>query len=702
MKILNLKLRNLKLRNLKLRDLKLRDLFLGVCLSVCGTAIAQPHLGYHSDNYAGIHNITFQPADIVDSRYLVDINLVGFQFAAGNDYLAMNSNALREAGSFGASNFKQKYITENLNGRAKNVYLATNMLLPSFMISLGKNSFAFQSNFHNAVNVEGVSEKLAYMSYRELKTPELWKTPYDNQNLAIQAMGWVDYGLSYGREVYNKGQHYIKAAGTVKLLQGLYSAQLYSKNANVVFKNADTLDINNTDFSYGRSSNFEKNVNGYTYDFVGKAAIGGDIGVVYEWRKTPETYTYSMDGRDDLPYDDRNKYKLKVGAAVCNIGAIPFTRSTSSGSFYANKKNVSINDFSVSSVGKLDSAFNTDFVSKKDQGSTYQQSLPLAVNLSADYNIWKGLYLNAAASLSPQKELEIAKTHSINNYSLTARYEMKWFSAWLPISYDALQNFHVGLGMRAGPLTIGLNDITPFITEKKMYDIGFYTMLRIPIYKNHKRDQDGDKVSDKLDKCPKEPGLLANKGCPETKPTDNKGGDKDGDGVLDKDDKCPDEKGLAVLKGCPDGDKDDDGILDFDDKCPDVKGFADTEGCPHLEQEEIEMINTAFKNLGFKRTSDEITPESYISLDKLAELMVKKPNYILEINGHTDNAGSPVGNMALSVRRAEAVKKYLVSKNIKEDRITTHGYGITRPLNDNKTEEERAKNRRVELIIKSR
>ncbi len=797
--------------------MNLRKFLLGGLTLLCGTAIAQPHLGYHSDNYAGIHNITFQPADIVDSRYLVDINLVGLQLNAGNDFLSLNSKALSNFDNFSKPDFQKTYVSENLNGKAKNIYLNSNILLPSFMISLGKHSFAFQSNFHNGINVEGVSEGVANAAYHELKDRNTWGKAYDNKNFSVQAMGWLDYGLSYGREVYNKGQHYVKAAGTIKLLQGVYSAQLYSKNANVKFINDDTLDINNTDFSYGHSFNFEKNndgveknVNNLISQFIGKPAIGGDIGVVYEFRRKPENFTYSMDGKDDWQYQDRNKYILKFGAAVCNIGAIPFTRGGNSASFYADKKGLPFDDFTVGSIGRLDTVFKNKFASKNDGGTTYEQSLPLLINLSADYNIWKGFYVNATASLSPGKEQDVAKLRRVNSYSLTPRFEHKWFSIWAPLSYDALDNLHVGAGVRLGPLTVGVNDITPWLGEKKVYDAGIYTMLRIPIFKDHLRDRDGDKISNRKDKCPKEAGLASNGGCPEVKPTD-----KDGDGVMDKDDKCPDVKGLVALNGCPDGDKDGDTVLDLDDKCPDVaglvdlagcpdgdkdgdgisdrkdkcpdvkgvaalegcpdtdkdgdgvvdrmdkcpdvkglevlqgcpdtdkdsdgindlldkcptvkglkelngcpdgdrdgdgimnlvdkcpdvKGFPETQGCPRLETQEVKELAEAFENLKFKKASPEITGESYASLYKLANIMTKKPNYILEVKGHTDNTGTKTGNLTLSRSRAEAVKKYLVSKGVKAERITTEGFGDTQPLNDNKTEAERAQNRRVELIL---
>ncbi len=79
--------------------------------------------------------------------------------------------------------------------------------------------------------------------------------------------------------------------------------------------------------------------------------------------------------------------------------------------------------------------------------------------------------------------------------------------------------------------------------------------------------------------------------------------------------------------------------------------------------------------------------------------MKKNPNYTLEIEGHTDNTGDAAKNMDLSQRRANTIKKYLVTKGIDEKRLTAQGFGDTRPLVPNDSEENKAKNRRVEFKV---
>ena len=76
-----------------------------------------------------------------------------------------------------------------------------------------------------------------------------------------------------------------------------------------------------------------------------------------------------------------------------------------------------------------------------------------------------------------------------------------------------------------------------------------------------------------------------------------------------------------------------------------------------------------------------------------------KKNLVIEIGGHTDNVGSVETNMALSQKRADAVKRYLVSKGVSSSQVKTKGYGDTQPVAYNDTDEGRQKNRRTQVII---
>jgi len=105
------------------------------------------------------------------------------------------------------------------------------------------------------------------------------------------------------------------------------------------------------------------------------------------------------------------------------------------------------------------------------------------------------------------------------------------------------------------------------------------------------------------------------------------------------------------------------------------------------------------RNLYFERSESEVLPRSFTELGKLFQVMKDVPSLYIRVEGHSDNIGSKELLQQLSEDRANAIKEYLVNKGIKPVRIETVGFGDLYPLNDNATEEERKRNRRVEIQV---
>ena len=105
------------------------------------------------------------------------------------------------------------------------------------------------------------------------------------------------------------------------------------------------------------------------------------------------------------------------------------------------------------------------------------------------------------------------------------------------------------------------------------------------------------------------------------------------------------------------------------------------------------------KNIFFETAKYDLKNESIVELDKLAAFLTKNENLVIEIGGHTDNAGNAQLNLALSKNRANAVKEYLTKNGIVSTRLQTKGYGANEPIADNSTGEGKAKNRRTEFKI---
>ena len=112
-----------------------------------------------------------------------------------------------------------------------------------------------------------------------------------------------------------------------------------------------------------------------------------------------------------------------------------------------------------------------------------------------------------------------------------------------------------------------------------------------------------------------------------------------------------------------------------------------------------EKPDVALENVLFDSGKSVIKTEYFALLDNVVEILEKNSDMRFEINGHCDNRGTDKYNSALSIRRANAVKDYLVEKGISEDRLTIQGFSFTRPAALNDTTSGRAANRRVELNL---
>jgi outer membrane protein OmpA-like peptidoglycan-associated protein len=107
------------------------------------------------------------------------------------------------------------------------------------------------------------------------------------------------------------------------------------------------------------------------------------------------------------------------------------------------------------------------------------------------------------------------------------------------------------------------------------------------------------------------------------------------------------------------------------------------------------------KQIFFKLNSAEISEKSNDLLSEIADVLLRNPQVkLVEIQGHTDSTGNADVNQALSQSRADAVRAWLVAAGVDASRLMSKGYGPSRPLEPNLTERARARNRRVQFIIK--
>jgi OmpA-OmpF porin, OOP family len=216
-------------------------------------------------------------------------------------------------------------------------------------------------------------------------------------------------------------------------------------------------------------------------------------------------------------------------------------------------------------------------------------------------------------------------------------------------------------------------------------------------------DSDGDGVPDGRDNCPgTSRGCKVDAhGCPI---------DSDGDGVCDGLDRCGNTlAGCRVdAEGCT-SDSDNDGVCDGLDKCPDTPAgtLVKRDGCPlvvdesHLETELLDTGMIRLSNVNFDFDKSTIRPDAYAVLDSVGKVLTKWPGLKIEIAAYTDSRGTEVYNYALSHRRAESVRTYLLEhySQFEPTQLTARDFGESNPLAPNTSEANMQVNRRVEFVV---
>lgn len=208
-------------------------------------------------------------------------------------------------------------------------------------------------------------------------------------------------------------------------------------------------------------------------------------------------------------------------------------------------------------------------------------------------------------------------------------------------------------------------------------------------------DRDRDGVPERVDVCPEQP--------------EDEDGYLDQDGCLDQalaneQDPCRDATGAVLGQGdgaaCPDIRDANEGELP-DAICTSSAVAEPVAACADGRYRGIELRDNAVvlaDGVAFDGRTTTLEGSSQLRLQALARWLLERPFVTLEIQGHVDSRGDAKENNALSLARAEVVRAVLLEHSVAESRLTTRGYGETRPLESNRTSQGRALNRRIEFV----
>ena len=704
---------------------------------LCGTAATlraqQVNTLYFMDNVPTRQylNPAFQPL----SKVYISLPAIGYTSFG----LMNNSLALKDVVQYRDGRTMLFLNPQNAGGRDNflralrgNTMLRTdlqmNLLGFGFRTGDGYWNFSLQARMDGQVSVPRDLFRLALEG-----TPELYGNRYDLSPLGADVNAYLEAGLGYSHQINDKWT----VGGKVKFLYGIANASTLNNSLELTagmdqwtLRGSGTLNVSSPLLLSVSEEAIGYEMPGSVMDWVRPSGLGAgiDLGVTYKpiealtlsaavtdlgfirWQGNPNNVTYSIDYAFDGFVDENTdltdeNWQEGVMDTLMNAltnslsygldGTNPFVTSTSP------KLNVG------AEYGLWDYKLSFGVLSRTMlHKSRLYEEVTLAVtgrpanwfNLGVSYSFLNGNFGSMGIGVGLRSGIinwfVTADYVSLSNARLPLGLEGGLSNLAIPVPYKAKgMNFAVGINFVFGNKQDRDRD-----GVKDKFDLCPDTPRKVLVDEHGcPLDTDGDGVPDYLDQCPGTPstakGMVDSIGCPI---------DTDGDGVFDYEDQCPDTPEAAYGQVGPDGcplDTDGDGVPDYLDYCPRTPGVPANNGCPEVKQEVRSLFQKALQGIQFETGKSTIKRSSYPILDQIVQVMRDNPEYKLEIQGHTDSTGSKERNLEISELRAAAVKAYLVKHGIDTNRITSAGYGDTRPVADNKTAAGRAKNRRVELTV---
>ncbi len=455
-------------------------LYSAIALLISFLSIAQSYSGKETDNYSGITSLSFNPANLADSRFKTDINLFQVSSTTSNDYYAFNfSELFNDASGISFEESGMRFPSQN-----NNVYQNLDILGPSFLFNLSdKHSLAISTRVRGYLNLREVNGNI----FETLQDGDILNKDFniDMENLNGTAHAWAEAGLTYGFVVMNKKNHFLKAGVTAKYLLGAGGFFMNSNSINGSYDSvAETISANG-DLSYAAANSTDENDD---FDFGnGSSSIGGDIGFIYEYR--PEL---KKDRKlDSLALRGHNQYRFKLGLSITDIGSITY-------------QDVNIDTYSVSGTVSA-SDFEDDFEQGLEDNYSFITTtedvtvqLPTALRYSLDLRVDRNIYIAATGAVGLNASTDPYSNNQLNYTTIVPRYESRLFTLYTNISFVEYADMTWGAGLRFGPLSFGSGSILSNLISEDSQAADFYIGLKIPFHHRLKSKEKKNKFKELL------------------------------------------------------------------------------------------------------------------------------------------------------------------------------------------------------------
>jgi hypothetical protein len=431
-------------------------------------AFAQEHFsGISTSKRVGILNVGMNPSELSNLNSKFEIQLFAISSNIANNKIGVKDLT-------GDSNLEDLIFKGN---EPVNFNIDTEIAGPGFAMKLLKWGFAITSKGHIKANIVDVDTNLgSALTNSTLNSIGGVSTINNPSNQRINATTWGEVGFSVAHKIFENDKHLVNGGLTLKLLFPGSYANIGTGNFNGTITDIGSGDLiltnanANMNIAYtGNLANSFTNANDYTKSVFGTLkGMATDIGFDYQLKGTGKSY------------------KLKVGAAIKNMGSMTFKGDDNVSRNYELKVDnitkptgLNLNVFeNVESIKDIEKVLLDSGVLKLEDGQKdFKVKLPTVLNLYADVKIVPKVNLTLFLQQKMNANGGNDQIISQNIFSVTPRVSLGFFEAYIPVSFNEISGTTGGFGFRLGGFFLGSNSVlTALTSDGKQVD--FYTGFR--------------------------------------------------------------------------------------------------------------------------------------------------------------------------------------------------------------------------------
>ena len=431
--------------------------------------------GYSQDHFSGITtskrvgvlNIGLNPSELANLNNHFEVQLFSTSINASNNKIGFND-------IINGKNLENILFNGN---EPVNFNIDTEIVGPGFALKLLNWGFAVTSKGYIKGNIIDVDPNLGSALTNGVLSSVNTGTALisSNTNQRMNATTWGEIGFSAAHKIVENKKNKLNAGVTLKLLfPGAYAnvgldqfqGRITNNLGNLILTNATA----NLNIAYsGNLGNDFTNVSDYTSSVFGNLqGLATDIGIDYQLLGT------------------NKNYKVKIGASLKNIGSMTFKSNSNYSTNYnlsiQGNQSLNLNQFQSSNgISDIETTLiNSGFLNKSPQNSDFKVKLPTTFNLYADIKIISKFSVTLFTQQKINSNNNNDQIMSQNIISISPRFSLGFFEAYLPIAKNEISGTTGGLGFRLGGFFLGSNSIlTALTSDTKQAD--FYTGFRFGI-----------------------------------------------------------------------------------------------------------------------------------------------------------------------------------------------------------------------------